>query len=372
MRLRTVVFWAHLLAGTVAGLVILVMSATGAILALKPQILDYIERDVRVVEPSNMPALSVAQLLAAARAGRPDAQATAIVVDRHPSVSTAIGFGRDATLYVNPHTGAVLGEGSKTAQTFFRRVENWHRWLAVDGAHRAAARSVNDAANLVFLWLAVSGLYIWWPRKWTPQHVKAITAFRRTTSTRARDFNWHNVIGFWCAPVIIVMTATGVVMSYAWANNLLYRATGTRPPQAQASEAGAGARVERRAAASPIDVDRLFARAAEQLPTWSAITLRLPNRPGAPVAFTLTDGRSWNRFARSELALDAMTGAIVRWQPYEGTSRGQKARGWARYGHTGELGGVAAQTLAGLACLGGVVLVWTGVSLTLRRFFGWL
>jgi uncharacterized iron-regulated membrane protein len=36
--------------------------------------------------------------------------------------------------------------------------------------------------------------------------------------------------------------------------------------------------------------------------------------------------------------------------------------------HTGEAGGVIGQTLAGIASLAGVVLVWTGLALTWRRF----
>jgi hypothetical protein len=40
---RTALFWLHLAAGVAAGLVILVMSVTGALLALKPQIVNRIE-----------------------------------------------------------------------------------------------------------------------------------------------------------------------------------------------------------------------------------------------------------------------------------------------------------------------------------------
>ena len=99
--------------------------------------------------------------------------------------------------------------------------------------------------------------------------------------------------------------------------------------------------------------------------------MRLPERRNAPVSITMTDSRSWNAFARSQLSLDAASGDVVRWEPYDGTTRGQKWRGWVRFGHTGELGGVIGQTLAGVASSGGVVLVWTGLALALRRLVGW-
>src|SRR4029450_8596822 len=110
--------------------------------------------------------------------------------------------------------------------------------------HRATGRAVTGASNLVFFGLALTGLYLWWPRAWSVQHTRAILVFRRTAAGRARDFNWHNVIGFWCLVPIVVMTLSGVVMSYPWANALLYRVTRTDlPAPAGGRESGpAGAR----------------------------------------------------------------------------------------------------------------------------------
>ena len=50
--LHKLIFWSHLLAGVVAGLVIFIMSLTGVILMYESQITEYIERDARRVIPS--------------------------------------------------------------------------------------------------------------------------------------------------------------------------------------------------------------------------------------------------------------------------------------------------------------------------------
>jgi len=42
-----------------------------------------------------------------------------------------------------------------------------------------------------------------------------------------------------------------------------------------------------------------------------------------------------------------------------------------RFAHTGEVLGIPGHTLAGLVSLGAPFLVWTGLSLSLRRFSGW-
>ena len=43
-----------------------------------------------------------------------------------------------------------------------------------------------------------------------------------------------------------------------------------------------------------------------------------------------------------------------------------------RFAHTGEVLGLAGQTVAGVVSAGGVVLVWTGIALALRRFLAWI
>jgi len=370
-RLRRLLFWLHLLTGVAAGSVIAVMAATGAVLALKPQILAFVERNARTVPPDSLsqPRLGVRAILEAAREARPDAQPTAVTIDAAPASPAAVAIGR-GTVYVDPHSGRVLGESSARAQAFFRATEDWHRWLGMSGAGRSTARAVTGACNAAFLALAISGLYLWWPHKWTPQHSKAVLLFRRTSTGRARDFNWHNVIGFWCAPVLIVLTTTGVVMSYPWVNALLYRLAGSAVPQAARSGPGPSGGADIRPGdppAVPDTIDRVWANAERQRPEWRTIGMRLPARPGAPVTFTISDSRSWNPFARSQLTLDARSGAVMRWDPYEASSAGQKARGWVRFGHTGELAGLPGQILAALACVGALFLVITGWSLACRR-----
>jgi uncharacterized iron-regulated membrane protein len=382
-RLRSILFWLHLSAGVVAGVVILIMSLTGVLLAFKPQIQRFVDRDVRIVQPPGEGAarVGVRHMVANVRLAKPEGQLQSIAVESDPTLTAAVSLGREATIYVDPYSGRVLGEGSRSLQVSFRWLEDWHRWLGVSTENRAAGKALTGPSNLAFLLLAISGMYLWWPRKWLPQHVTAILKFRRQATGRARDFNWHNVIGFWCAPVLVVLTASGVVMSYPWANNLVYQLTGSPLPQAAgagraggpggAGRAGAPDRA-RDAVSLPDNLDQLWTRAEQQVPQWRSITMRLPDRAGAPVAFTITDATQWNAFARSQLTLDSASAEIIRWEPYANNSLGQKVRGWLRFAHTGELGGIAGQTVAGVACLGGVVLVWTGLSLAWRRLLGWI
>ena len=375
-RTRTWVFWGHLVAGCIAGLVILVMSATGALLAFQPQMLDWLERDQRYVSiPRDAVPLGPSAILRQAAAARPhDAVATIMIVS-DPSRSATVTFGPRATLFVDPYSGRVLGSGAPRARALFRSLTEWHRWLGAAGDRKPVGKALTGAANLAFLTLAVSGVFLWWPRRWTRQRLKAVTVPDLWAQGRVRDYNWHHVAGFWLAPVLIVLTVTGVVISYAWAGALAYRLTGSPVPShvdGRQSTTGHGDRHHASLGTIPDQLDRYWADAAARLPTWEAITLRMPGHAGAPLAFTMTDGAHWNRFARTQLIMDGETGAVVRWEPYAGASAGQKLRGWMRFAHTGELGGLVGQMLAGLGCLAGVVLVWTGMALAWRRCAAWL
>jgi len=376
MVVRRLVFWLHLLTGITAGAVILVMAATGVVLTFEPQIVDLAERSLRTVPPPAADAsrVSLARLVAAAQDARGGERASTIMFQAEPQSTVRVGFGRDAALFMHPFTGAVLGPGSRTHDVL-HVVEDWHRWLG----SRDLGRPFTGACNLAFLGLGVSGLFLWWPRAWSRRAMRAVTVPDVRLRGKARDFNWHNSIGFWCAPVIIVITLTASVMSYPWANDLLYRMTGnTPPPPAGAPAAAAGAARgnrtegrERGGAAPATDLDALATRAAGQAPGWVAITLRLPQRPSGPVTAFIQEPVTWHPSPRSVLTLDAATAQVVKWEPFAGANLGRKLRLLARVLHTGEVGGVIGQAIAGIASLGGVFLVCTGIALACRRARAW-
>ncbi|HEX6214823.1 MAG TPA: PepSY domain-containing protein, partial [Vicinamibacterales bacterium] len=59
-------------------------------------------------------------------------------------------------------------------------------------------------------------------------------------------------------------------------------------------------------------------------------------------------------------------------ETFERLSAGRRARSWLRFAHTGEFYGLMGQTIAGIASLGGVFLVYTGFALAIRRLLAWI
>ena len=329
MPLRKVFFWLHLTSAVVAGLVILVLCVTGTLLTYEKQVTRWADgyRRAPIAGATRLP---VETLLARVRETR-SALPSSVMLEADPTAPATLAYGREGTLFVDPYDGAVLGEGSSRARAFFRSVTDWHRWLSASGDNRARGKAVTGAANLVFLFIVMSGVYLWWPRSWTRRSLRAVTWFQGGLPGKARDFNWHNVIGFWTALPLFFVVLGGVVISYPWATALLYRLTGSPPPsEAPRREAPP-------ASAKDVSLEGLnaaWAAAEGHVPAWQTLTLRLPNAADAPWTFAIDTARGAVRPNQlRQLTLDRKTGALVRFEPSGARAPGESC-GWLRFTST--------------------------------------
>lgn len=365
---RKIIFWTHLITALLAGVIIFVMSVTGALLSFERQMIEYSERDARYVQaPAGTERLSPQRILDDLKAARPEAKPASMAINRDPNSAWTISLGRDGFVFIDPYTSAITGEGNKTVRNVMSELRSWHRYMALSGDQRPIGKGLTGAANLVFLFLAISGIYIWLPRMLTWKLVKPVIWFRGGLRGKARNFNWHNVIGFWTSLLLIIFTLTATVISYQWASNLLYTLTGNEVP---AQNQGGGPAAEQ-PYVYPANVDALWAVAEAHAGGWRSISLRLPIEKNAAV-FTIDEGIYWNIFGRSTLTVDASTTAVTKWDPYGERNAGQQLRTWFRFTHTGETGGIVGQFIGFIACVGGAFLVWTGFSLAFRRFGKWV
>ena len=372
-RLRKFIFWCHLPVGVMAGLVILTMSVTGVLLAYEKQITAWADsRNCREVQASpGSERLPVETLIAQVRQTMPDASPSTVTIRSDRAAPAALSFAGGRTIFVNPYTGEKVGEGSKGTRDFFRTVTDWHRWLGAQGENRTVARSITGACNIGFLFLVMSGFYLWWPKNWNWSQFKKVMWFRRRLSGKARDFNWHNVIGLWSVIPLFIVVLSAVVISYPWASNLVYRMVGETPPAQRAGGATPPAPSTPPTVPQINGLEPLLAHAEQQTADWQSISLRLPTSAEEPLTLTIDEGNGGQPQKRGQLTLDRKSGE-VRWEPFSSNTPGRKIRSILRFAHTGEVAGIPGQTIAGLASIGGAMLVWTGLALAWRRFRAWL
>ena len=376
MSLRRAIFWVHLAVGVTAAIVVLMLAATGAILTYEAQLNRWALREYRADPPAPDAApLGLDELLARVARDEPAGPVTSVALNRDPLEPAVVRLSAGATVYVDRFTGARLGDGNTRTRRFLRSVLYWHRWFALEGEYRIIGRTFTATANLGFLFLIVSGIYLWWPASGSRAAWRQALWFRRGLSGRARDFNWHRVIGFWSAVPLAVIAASGATISYQWAADLVHRLAGDAPPYQQSprpweSDAPDQRPVPPDPAAPLVELQALVETAAAETPEWRTITLDLPASVDDPAVVAVDRGTGRQPSKSEDLLFDRATGELVGRAGYPAFSPGFKVRRWLRFAHTGEVYGVVGQSIAGIVSLGAAVMVWTGLAMTWRRFFG--
>lgn len=355
------IFWIHLLAGICIGLVILSMAVSGMILAFEPQMMAFAERGVRniALPETHSAKLSPESLMAHVRKSRPDAKLAGMTAQSDPAASVALSLGRGDSIFINPYTGEILGSKPWLSRTLLQ-IEDWHRGF---GSWKIGGQ-VTGAGCAALLFMVLSGFYLWWPRNGNA--IKAAIFFNPGLRGNARDWNRHNTIGFWCWPLLLITTVTGLVMAYPWANDLLFKLTGSElPSQVQSKN---DILWQKKTGETEAGLDALWANAEKQVSEWKSISMYMPKKPGAPVMVYIQEPANPS-FSRSQLTLDAQTAEVRQWAPYANQNSGRRLRAWIRPLHTGQAGGILGQGLAFIAGLGALMLVWSGCAMAWRKFF---
>ncbi len=371
--LRKTVFWMHLVTGVLVGIVVLMMSVTGVVLTYEMQLNRWALRDYRASPPSGTEPLPVDVLLGKTANADAEISPSSVTFSADPLEPAVLSLGRGNNLYVDRYSGEIQGDGDTPMKRFMRTVMYWHRWFAMSGEQRDIGRAVTGASNLAFLFLVMSGFYLWWPRNWSLPALRNVTWFRTGLSDKARNFNWHNVIGFWMAIPLSIVVLSGVVISYGWAGDLVYTLTGSEPP----SRSSSGSAVEvseseptPRPQWALASLEEIYRHAADEIPEWRSLTLRLPESGADQVAVSVDVSPGRQPGKRTEITFDRTTCTVIARKSFRDESTGRQLRSWLRFAHTGEVYGIVGQTVAGVATAGAAVLVWTGFALAWRRLFG--
>lgn len=372
------IFWTHLSCALLAAPVILMMSITGVLLMYEKQVIQFMEQITAPEVGANARSFHLNDLLNRLAAGGQAIVPRSIMLSANPAAPIVIGAGmRGPGLYIDPYNGLIIDDPAAGTRRFFQLLTAWHRWFALPEAHRGIGRLVTGASNLAFLYLICSGLYLWMPRIWKWSQVRAALYVRPgLTAGRARDWNRHRVFGFWCALPLAVVVATAVVFSYAWANALVFRLAGEAlpdnprggpPGMTRSAEFGPPAQSVT-PAAPPRPLEDYVQSATAGVQDWRTLTLQLPRAGEKVMRIDVDRGHGGEPHKRSTIDLDMESAKLLSTQSYADQTKGRRWRTVIRFLHTGEVLGLAGQTLAGVVSFVSLILIWTGVKMAWRRY----
>jgi len=364
MSFRKAVFWTHLAAGVVSALVVVMMSVTGVVLTYERQIKEWADRTHYNIATDGGQRLTVDELLAAVRTQNPDMRVSTIAIHSRPDAPPMATRGRSGRSYLNPYNGEILGPGNTAVSGFFSTYRGWHRWFDLSGDSRSTGRAITGAANLLFLYLLLTGIYLWLPPLWRWAVIRQRLFFNKRVNTlKARDYNWHHVFGIWSLIPLILIVLSGLTISYNWATDSVYAIAGEERPvrsnSAETSQLPDGATTR--------SLQYFFDLASAQSGDWRRIDVQVPGKTAPTVTVTIDEGSGGEPTRKRTLTVDRINGSVLKTESFADRTPARKVLGYFRWVHTGEAHGLIGQTIAGLVSAFAVLMAWTGVALSWRR-----
>ena len=358
---KQVWFQLHWFIGITAGTVLVIIGLSGATLAFKEELLDIMNPGVRHVAVETRAPLTPAQLsnIAAAERGQRVASITLYAqAGAAPRLFFAPRNGqrRGESIYVHPYTGAT--QPALTGAEFFEWTESLHRWLLLP---RDPGRQVAGALALCLLGLALSGLYLRWPRR--PLDWRTWLTFDPALKGRSFLWNLHAVAGTWFLVVYVALTLTGIYWSYDVVRDNIDAWAGKPPRMAQAPAKKGGDKEK----APTADISLAWTSFQQHAAGWTLASVRLPTRAGEAVQFTWLASDAPHERARSRMSILPVDGTVTENEPYGQQGLGARLVNIIYPLHMGTYFGLPGRIIVTLASLGLPLFAITGWMLYLGR-----
>jgi uncharacterized iron-regulated membrane protein len=248
------------------------------------------------------------------------------------------------TVYVDPATGLEQGRRGES-EGLVNLLFKLHSTLLLQDTGRALLAWV----SLAYLVLLLTGLALWWPRRWPPSWRIEL----RKGALRGM-FDLHRTGGAAAGLVIAVSVATGAYMAYQplreWVTWLSGGQSVKPPVLAKAPPAGDGAAMA---------LDALVARAQAQFPGSPVGFVQVPARADRPVQVRLRLVDDPHPNGRTLVWLHPRSGDVLGAHRWNELDLGTRSLSVIFPLHTGELGGA---WLEAVVMLGGLVLGMLGVT----------
>jgi uncharacterized iron-regulated membrane protein len=255
------------------------------------------------------------------------------------------------TVYLNPATGQEQGRRGEY-EGFVPVLFKFHSALLL----KETGKAILAWTALAYLTLLVSGLALWWPKRWPP-----VLKIELRKGLLRSVFDLHRTGGAVLGVLIAVSVATGAYMAWRPLGEFVTMLSGAKPvkpPKIPKEEAG-------RAAAIPLDA--LVASAQARFPHDTVRLIQVPSEAGRPVRVRLRVADDPHPNGLTSVWLHPATGDVLAVNRWNELDPGARAISFVFPLHTGELGGVFLEALTFISGLALGMLGISGIWLWWRR-----
>ncbi|MBS7252817.1 PepSY-associated TM helix domain-containing protein [Flavobacterium branchiicola] len=212
--------WLHLWLGLASGIIVFIMAITGCILVFEQEIKALTSPWLNVEAQSAEKLLPPSQIYAAVQKALPNKEIHGVWYNGLDK-SIKVDIESDSLIYVNPYNGQITGMVDH--EDFFHIVDEGHRNLWLD---RDIGSQITAWATFIFFFLLISGLILWFPKKWNKTTIKNSFKIKWDAKFKRLNYDLHNVMGFYALILAVLISFTGLLMSFHWLRESTYWISG--------------------------------------------------------------------------------------------------------------------------------------------------
>lgn len=351
----------HLYVGIFAGFILAIVGLTGSILvfqdeidqALNPELFEVVKTQKRI---------PIEEIIPVIQSKYPCIKFEYIMdTDENNPFSTYRFYGSDDDheYFINPYTAELSGKRIASS-AFIRVVTTIHRTLLIP----QAGRYIVGLAALCLLILTISGIRLWLPKKLKNLRKSLSVDFR--TSFKRQNYDWHNVLGVFSAPVVISLALTGLVITFNTLFIALLFLFNGRSPQSTASIFGSKSTFI--PYQKPLSPKQLSEKIYKLFPDSKIKGISIPKEKNGSYRFDVYKKGTPKTGERMLFIVDQYSGKILVNSETDFPNTGKSYLSWVTPIHYGTFGGWPTRILALFGSLIPPALFITGIIIWWPRF----
>lgn len=212
--------WLHLWLGLASGIVVFIMGITGCILVFQQEIKELTSPWLKVEAQTPDKVLPPSKIYASVKKALPEKDIHGLWYNGLDK-TIKVDIESDSLIYVNPYNGKITGMVDH--EDFFHEIDEGHRYLWLG---REIGTTITSWATLIFFFLLISGVILWFPKKWNKTTVNSSFKIKWNARFKRINYDLHNVLGFYSLLLAFLIALTGLIMSFHWVRESTYWITG--------------------------------------------------------------------------------------------------------------------------------------------------
>lgn len=213
--------WLHLWLGLASGIVVVVLSITGCILVFEQELKSLTSPWLHAEKPADAKILPPSVLHQSVENAFPGKHIESVWYHGENRTAHFSIHESDSMVYVNPYTAEIVAMVDH--EDFFHFIDEGHRHLWIPGK---IGRQIVGWSTFIFFLLLISGIILWWPKKWTKKSREQSFKIKWKARFKRLNYDLHNVLGFYSLLLATLMAVTGLIMSFSWFGKGVYWLTG--------------------------------------------------------------------------------------------------------------------------------------------------